>query len=293
VTVSLLLWTLAPALPARSAHAKADTGSEWDVRWQPAHPANGSPLLLEVKTAAHFQRLHGKWLGHELEFTPNAAKQSWFTLAGVSLETAAGSHPLKLEGEDESGKRVTFEQAVPTVRARYKTVSVSVPKKFVAPDAKQLEQIKQDRQIKQQVFGRSTPEREWQGRFQPPLAAEVTDEFGTKREFNGAVQSVHEGLDYRAHQGTPIAALNAGTVVLARPLYFEGNCVVVDHGQGLLSLYMHLSKFLAKEGDKVSAGEELGLSGATGRATGPHLHIAVRWQGEYLNPEVLFSLPTP
>jgi murein DD-endopeptidase MepM/ murein hydrolase activator NlpD len=80
---------------------------------------------------------------------------------------------------------------------------------------------------------------------------------------------------------------------LARPLYFEGNCVVLDHGQGLLSLYLHLSEIKVKEGERVERGQVLGLSGATGRATGPHLHIAVRWQGVYLNPAALLALRVP
>jgi murein DD-endopeptidase MepM/ murein hydrolase activator NlpD len=82
-------------------------------------------------------------------------------------------------------------------------------------------------------------------------------------------------------------------VILARPLYFEGNCIVIDHGQGLLTLYLHLSEFRVKEGDHVSKGQEIGLSGGTGRATGPHLHLAVRWQGIYLNPATLLSLHLP
>ncbi|HST12482.1 MAG TPA: M23 family metallopeptidase, partial [Terriglobales bacterium] len=107
------------------------------------------------------------------------------------------------------------------------------------------------------------------------------------------VKSVHQGLDYRVGPGTPVMAVNSGTVLLARPLYFEGNCVVIDHGQGLLSLYLHLSELKVKEGEHVDRGIEIGLSGATGRATGPHLHLAVRWQGVYVDPAVLLRLPLP
>jgi len=95
------------------------------------------------------------------------------------------------------------------------------------------------------------------------------------------------------HTGTPVRAANAGTVILARNLYFEGNCVMLDHGQGLMTIYMHLSKFKVKEGEKVREGQLLGLSGGTGRVTGPHLHFAVRWQGEYLNPATLLKLTPP
>ena len=82
-------------------------------------------------------------------------------------------------------------------------------------------------------------------------------------------------------------------MLLARPLYFEGNFVVLDHGQGLLTLYLHLSEFKVKEGDQVKRGQIVGLSGGTGRATGPHLHVAVRWQGTYLDPALLMRLRLP
>jgi murein DD-endopeptidase MepM/ murein hydrolase activator NlpD len=82
-------------------------------------------------------------------------------------------------------------------------------------------------------------------------------------------------------------------VILAQSLYFEGNCIVIDHGQGLLTLYLHLSDMSVKPGDHVAKGQPIGLSGGTGRATGPHLHMAVRWQGVYLNPAGLLALRLP
>jgi murein DD-endopeptidase MepM/ murein hydrolase activator NlpD len=125
------------------------------------------------------------------------------------------------------------------------------------------------------------------------VGAPVSDVFGTRRTFNGKVQSMHQGLDYAVPKGTPVSAVNAGTVLLASPLYFEGNCVVLDHGQGLLTLYLHLSEIKVKPGERVERGQEIGLSGGTGRATGPHLHLAVRWEGVYLNPATLLTLRLP
>jgi murein DD-endopeptidase MepM/ murein hydrolase activator NlpD len=92
---------------------------------------------------------------------------------------------------------------------------------------------------------------------------------------------------------TPVAAINSGRVVLARPLYFEGGCVVIDHGLGLMSIYMHLSKIQVSVGKDVRRGQVIALSGATGRATGPHLHLGVRWQGSYLDPAKLFQIEMP
>ena len=108
--------------------------------------------------------------------------------------------------------------------------------------------------------------------------------------FNGKLASIHKGMDFRAATGTPVRAGNGGVVVLARPLYYEGNCVVIDHGLGLFTLSMHLSRIDVHEGQRVAMGERLGLSGATGRVTGPHLHWAVRWQGSYLDPAKLLRL---
>ena len=172
-------------------------------------------------------------------------------------------------------------------------VQLKVPGRYTAPSPEDQRQIEQDKETKAQVFETISRDREWKGSFAAPVNAEISDVFGVERVFNGAVRSTHQGLDFRVPSGTPVAAVNSGRVILARPLFFEGNCVVIDHGQGLLTLYLHLSKFSVKEGDDVSKGQPIGLSGGTGRATGPHLHLAVRWQGVYLNPQVLLKLRLP
>jgi murein DD-endopeptidase MepM/ murein hydrolase activator NlpD len=108
--------------------------------------------------------------------------------------------------------------------------------------------------------------------------------------FNGKLASVHKGMDFRAPIGTPVHAGNSGEVVLARKLYYEGNCVIIDHGLGLYTLSMHLSRIDVHEGQHVVKGDRLGLSGATGRVTGPHLHWAVRWEEAYIDPAKVLRL---
>jgi murein DD-endopeptidase MepM/ murein hydrolase activator NlpD len=211
----------------------------------------------------------------------------------VSLETKPGTYSLQLTGEGDNGKKISFVRTIAIGRAKYPSIAVTVSKRFTEPSAEQVQQINQGKTIKQDVFRHFDPKREWAGGFLPPVTARVSDVFGTRRLFNGETKSVHEGLDYAVPQGTPVSAMNAGTVLLAQPLFFEGNCVVLDHGQGLLTLYLHLSEFKVKAGEQVARGQELGLSGGTGRATGPHLHIAVRWEGVYLNPETLLQLRLP
>jgi murein DD-endopeptidase MepM/ murein hydrolase activator NlpD len=174
--------------------------------------------------------------------------------------------------------------------ARYRTGSLTVEPQFVEPGPEALKQIAAENDLKAKVFAASAAQPLWTGDFRRPVVARATASFGTRRLFNGKLASVHKGMDFRAAPGTPVHAGNSGVVVLARPLYYEGNCVVIDHGLGLFTLSMHLSRIDVHEGQQVATGERLGLSGATGRVTGPHLHWAVRWQGAYLDPAKLLRM---
>jgi murein DD-endopeptidase MepM/ murein hydrolase activator NlpD len=260
---------------------------------------NGGPVLFQVKPPTRLESLHGTWLGHELSFSFDATRRTWFALAGVSLETAPGTYSLELSGETPTGKapgnKVAFARKFAVAAGKYPRIEVklSVAGKFTEPDPEQQKQIAEGVQVKKDYLNRVTPEREWSGQFGTPAEAAISDVFGSERIFNGKTSSPHLGLDFRVPSGTPVAAMNDGTVLLARPLYFEGNFVVLDHGQGLLTLYLHLSEFKVKEGDQVKRGQVIGLSGGTGRATGPHLHVAVRWQGTYLDPAQLMRLRLP
>lgn len=268
----------------------------WAVETRPPTLLNGAPVLFQVHAPVKLESLTGTWLGHQLTFTYNASTKTWFALGGVSFETKPGRYTLELNGERASAKSpVTFKRAFVVARAYYPKIraQLAVEKKFTEPDPEQQRQIAEGVKVKEDYLARVTPEREWDGNFAAPVEAETSDVFGSQRIFNGVAQRPHFGLDYRVHTGTPVAAMNDGTVLLARFLYFEGNCVVIDHGQGLLILYFHLSEFKVKEGDTVKRGQIVGLSGGTGRATGPHLHVAVRWQGTYLDPARLLQLPLP
>ena len=278
------------SMPASS---KSRGAKAWAIQWQPAKLVNGSPVIFQVAPPAQLTGLSAKWLEHDVFFTYDAASRSWYGIAGISLETHSGIYPLELKGTTSRGIEVSFARKFVIRPAKYPSVAVTVAKRYTEPSPEQLERIHQDKTVKQDVFRQTDPKREWLGKFRPPVDARVSDVFGTRRTFNGKVQSMHQGLDYAVPQGTPVSAANAGTVLLASPLYFEGNCVVLDHGQGLLTLYLHLSEIKVKAGERVESGQEIGLSGGTGRATGPHLHLAVRWEGVYLNPATLLTLKLP
>ena|SRR5271165_5824426 len=290
----LALGALVAVLAADSPAAPV---THWTIVNQPARLVNGSPVLFRVTTPKPVRMLSANWLGRVIEFSFDAAHKSWFALAGVSLETTPGLYPLELRGgvspEQSAAETISFARQIRVERQRYPHVSLKVPSRYTAPSPEDQRQIEQDKETKAEAFKTLSAERYWKGSFSLPVNAEISDVFGVQRVFNGAVESTHQGLDFRAPSGTSVAAVNRGRVILARPLFFEGNCVVIDHGQGLLTLYLHLSKFLVKEGNEVKKGEPIGLSGGTGRATGPHLHLAVRWQGVYLNPQVLLKLNLP
>jgi murein DD-endopeptidase MepM/ murein hydrolase activator NlpD len=275
------------------ATSKSLTTGSWFLQWQPPQLVNGAPVVFQVKPSARLSGLSGKWLEHNVFFSYDAASKTWYGVAGVSLETHPGIYDLELKGTTSRGSEVAFSKRITIRPAKYPSIAVSVAKQYTEPSAEQLERIRQDKTVKQDVFGHTSAEQEWSGKFRPPVDAPVSDVFGTRRTFNGKVQSMHQGLDYAVPKGTPVSAVNAGTVLLASPLYFEGNCVVLDHGQGLLTLYLHLSEIKVKPGERVERGQEIGLSGGTGRATGPHLHLAVRWEGVYLNPATLLTLRLP
>jgi murein DD-endopeptidase MepM/ murein hydrolase activator NlpD len=188
------------------------------------------------------------------------------------------------------GSAIDLSRAVEIHPAHYRTSALTVAPNFVQPPEKELPRIKVEVELKEKVFATSAPEPLWSGNFRAPVIAPPTDSFGTRRTLNGKLASIHKGMDFRAPVGTVVRAGNSGVIVLARPLYYEGNCVVIDHGLGLFTISMHLSRIDVQEGQHVTLGQRVGLSGATGRVTGPHLHWAVRWQNAYLDPAKLLKL---
>jgi murein DD-endopeptidase MepM/ murein hydrolase activator NlpD len=150
----------------------------------------------------------------------------------------------------------------------------------------------------QALVGKVWARREGPARFTLPLGAPATplpkaEGFGAKWIFNGKpdASEIHSGVDYALGPGTPVAALADGTVAIAEDLFFTGNAVFVDHGNGLVSMYFHLSEVSVQAGQDVKKGETLGRVGTTGRVTGPHLHLGIRWHDARIDPQPLLEDP--
>jgi len=259
------------------------------VSLTPAVVEAGSPELVRV-TAQGAWAIDGEWMGHSLAFFRGRDTRTWFALAGVDVEGAVGASTLHIDVKSDSGAVRELNQTVEIHQAHYRTGTLSVAPQFVEPGPEAMKEIEAESALKEKIFGASAAKPLWNGNFRAPVTAQATDSFGTRRTFNGKLASVHKGMDFRAHMGTPVHAGNSGVVVLARKLYFEGNCVAIDHGMGLYTISMHLSRIDVHEGEHVTTGQRLGLSGATGRVTGPHLHWAVRWEGAYLDPAKLLRM---
>lgn len=263
------------------------------VALTPAVVEAGSPELIRVAAPAN-ATIEGEWLGQKLEFFRGRGGKAWYALAGVDVEAVAGPSILRIRvtaaNDGANRKQIDLSQTVEIREAHYRTGTLTVAPQFVSPGPEEMKEIEAAIALKKQIFATSAAEPLWSGDFRAPVNAPPTDSFGTRRTFNGQLASVHKGMDFRAPVGTVVRAGNSGVVVLARHLYYEGNCVVIDHGLGLFEISMHLSRIDVHEGQHVSTGEPIGLSGATGRVTGPHLHWALRWQNAYLDPAKLLRM---
>ena len=245
------------------------------VQWSPRVVFPGAPILFQSKSWSG----PANWLGKTIEFRPDGGVFS--ALAGVNLNRTPGRYPLVFGG-------TTVEVTV-TGHA-YPSSTITVPQKFVEPPKEVQLQIDEEIAIKRRVFQSSPAERLWQGPFVAPTNTGYTSSFGSRRVYNGKTRNVHQGLDYSAAMGTPVTAANSGRIAIARDMYFEGGFIVIDHGESIFTLYMHLSEFLVKEGAAIEKGALIAKSGSSGRATGPHLHYGVQWQGAYLEPSTLPGL---
>ena len=277
----LLLVFLLPSLKAQN------------VSWLPLHLGSGSPVFFTIALSQPASEVHATWLKLPIVFAKAEQGNNWYALAGVDVEQEPGTYPLEWTATTLDGHSLHAIQKIAVQAASYRTTALHVEQKFVEPDAATLKQITADKAVKEEAYAHQASEPLWTGSFRSPVRSAPTDSFGTRRMFNGKLASIHRGTDFHAPAGTPVAAANDGVVIIAQPMFYEGNLVVIDHGQKFTTLYMHFSKIDVKVGQRVKTGQHLGLSGATGRVTGPHLHFSARWQGMWVDPAMLLRMTLP
>lgn len=212
----------------------------------------------------------------------------WRVLVGIDLDATAGPHVVSIDATF-GGRANRRDFPLTVVPKTFPTRTLTVNDAFVNPPASAAERIAQDARDLANIWAHPATSRLWNGAFIRPVPHEANSAFGSRSVFNGQKRSPHAGADFLSPAGTPVKSPNSGRVVLARDLYYSGNTVIVDHGLGLFSLFAHFSAITVHEGDTVRAGDELGLVGATGRVTGPHLHWAVNVNGARVDPLSLLA----
>jgi Peptidase family M23 len=274
-----------------------DCGHNVALHLSAPDPTQGSLLLLELRSATQpVTGIKATWDNREIPFwqEPKPDEKSpnvWRALLGVDLELKPDDYPLTLTAKTESADEIPCSAAIDVKEGKFATESLKVAPNFVQPNPEQLARAEAERQRLRAIFATITPDRLWDGSFHYPLAGVTTGgNFGKRRILNGQAGSPHGGVDFPAPAGTPVYAAQRGRVVLAEPLYFSGNTVVLDHGLGLYTFYGHFESITVQAGDLVDTGTLLGKVGATGRVTGPHLHWGATVNRARTDPLQLISL---
>ena len=204
-------------------------------------------------------------------------------LVGIPLTAPPGKALLTVEwgaGAQRLARKVPFEIR----QGRYGEETLTVDPRHVRPGPKDLERIRREQEELKRIYASGSRSQLWQGAFQIPVPGEMNGPFGTRRVFNGELQSHHTGTDFRAQTGDPVHAAAAGVVRLTKDLFYSGNAVIIDHGYGLLSLCGHLSTVEVAAGAQVARGQIVATSGATGLAGGDHLHLEIFVHGQSVDP---------
>ncbi len=230
--------------------------------WTP--PADASDITFQGSTVMRYGQ-------QVLVGLPITAKPGPATLRYV-LDGQPERHTFMVEDKTYTEQRLTIEN-----------------KAMVTPPPETLTRIRAESVRQKALYNTFEPSADLSEGFKIPLEGITTSLFGHRRFFNDQPRSPHSGLDIAAATGTPVNAAASATVTLADDLYFNGNTLFLDHGQGLITMYCHLSELLVETGDQVAQGEVIGLVGATGRVTGPHLHWSVSLNGYRIDPQTFLT----
>ncbi|MFB3819304.1 MAG: M23 family metallopeptidase [Candidatus Methylomirabilales bacterium] len=207
-------------------------------------------------------------------------------LVGVDLDTPAGPLPLVVDLQ-ESGRLLRLERTLRVLASPYPVQRLTLPSRFTQLDPATLERAAAEKAALDRLWETARP-RLWREPFRPPLDGLGSGSgFGHRRIINGEPRAAHSGSDVAAPAGTPVLAANAAEVALVADQFFAGTAVVLDHGDGLFTMYFHLQESLVQTGQRVARGQPIGRVGATGRASGPHLHWGVRLHGARVDPAEL------
>jgi murein DD-endopeptidase MepM/ murein hydrolase activator NlpD len=247
----------------------------------------GQAVRLSLPDEPGIQSAEIHWQGKTIPYSH--VGNDWITVIGVDLEMKPGSYSGEIRiTKDGAVEEQKISVTVKAVKFPIERLQVADAFVQLSPEntERALREQKEIDEIQNMVSGVAL----WQEPFISPIPGGVGSNFGKRRVFNGESRNPHGGADLKATVGTPVRATNRGRVVLAKNLFFTGNTVIVDHGLGIYTLYAHLSRIDVEQDAIVERAQVIGLAGATGRVTGPHLHWGARVQNKRVDPFSLVNL---
>jgi murein DD-endopeptidase MepM/ murein hydrolase activator NlpD len=227
------------------------------------------------------------WMGKKITVGYSSNNEQWAGFIGADLTTEPGRYTLQVNytaNADPDFIAITVSSKDHGIRR------ITVPKEMVELDRDILQRVLREISTVKQVFMTSSEDPLWWGRWTRPLPGTVVSPFGCRNIINDMERSPHSGVDLKAAAGTPVKAANKGIVALVAEHFFSGKSIIIDHGGGIFSMYFHLSHISVRVGELVEKGHSIGLSGCSGRVTGPHLHFGIRLNGRRINPLTLIEI---
>lgn len=260
--------------------------SRSDISFSSEEVAHGDAILIAVKSNEEEPPIV-TWMEKEISLVFNPAITSWQGFLAVDLDYNPGVYRAAIS-MPSSNVEENFEIRV--VEKDYGVRKLTLPKEKVELDAQTLKRVKKEAAVVSALWNADITLPKWDGGFLVPVDGDIIGTFGKRSIINNLKRSPHTGIDLRGSTGTPVKATNNGEVILIADHFFTGSSLYLDHGGGIISMYFHLDKILVKNGENVEKGQVIGLVGATGRVTGPHLHWGVRVNGARVNPLTLIEL---
>lgn len=257
-----------------------DKAASPEVLFEPNNPGPGDIMVVTIKNVTG--AVEGSFNGKKVYFNPS--RDSLKAIVPIDLFTEPGKYPL-----DIATAGAALHRSVNVVKKKYPTQRLTLPKDMVELSPENEARVERE-QKKMATIWPNENARVWSGNFVNPLEGEIVTPFGVKRIINKIPKNPHSGVDVSGEEGEPVRAPNSGIAVLIDEQFYSGNSLVIDHGQGIYTMFFHLSKILVKSSQEVKRGDVIALVGSTGRSTGAHLHWGVRVQGARVDPLELIKL---
>lgn len=286
LSVFLVLGFLHPI----SIQAKANETGDLtvDLEFRALHP--GEVIRVQLKGRDNIKLADIYFLGLKHTMGKGQNPGDWMALLGLDLGIQPGTYKIDFSVLFNDGSHRNISREILVLDKEFPVKELWVKQEYVTPPPEVQERIRMESELLRQVYAIFTPDWLGEGNFVIPSDGEMASNFGERRIFNNQPRSSHGGVDISSPYGSPVRASNSGRVVLANDLYFAGKTVVIDHGLGVFTQYLHFSKIIAQRGESVKKGDVIGEIGSTGRVTGPHLHWGVRVLGTRIDPLSLLSL---